>query len=165
MQLPRAISLLSNLIQLNTPDDRESSRVEVLKDFPHCGELGNEDNKLCYWNCEWQPFSAELDASIGNTVVVKQHTTSTACLQDCPTIQKCLRIYVPKYEQLLLSGETDITVYFTQVVLPNFECIINDYDGYIVSESCYAFWFLVQIDPSAINQSSGAPCFLEFLPG
>ena len=167
--MSQVLSMLTNLIQLNTPDDRESNRP-VLKNYPNCGELGREEGKECYWDCEWQPFSKELDEQWGYLFRVKQHTTTTTCLKGCPSVNYCLNRHFDDFVDLFLSGETNTTVYMNQVFVPYIVCLItatvtlDDDPSYLVGDSCLAYWFMFQQSKEETFTFDEVPCFLELLP-
>ena len=167
MQMSQVLSMLTNLIQMNTPDDRESNRP-VLKNYPNCGELGREEGKECYWDCEWQPFSKELDEQYGYLFRVKQHTTNTECLKGCSSINYCLGEHFPDFVDLILSGETNTTVYVEQVFVPYLLCLITaageDYPSYIVSDSCLAYYYMFLQSEEETFTYYDVPCFLKLLP-
>ena len=149
---------------LYNKDSKESENSRpVLKNFPHCGELGREESKECFWDCEWQPIPDQILQNNG-PFSITQFVKSTECLKDCSSIQDCLAVYQPIYEELENAGETDGNVIFESVYLPYYQCLlsaradsngnIGDATNALVFESC-----LLQF----ITTTTGFPCIDEFI--
>ena len=93
MQLSPFVSLIAG-IALKGQESGGKLRKPVLRNYPHCGELGDEENKECLWDCDWQPIPDNIIANFGplrNTEFVE----SAECLRDCKSIQTCLATAQP----------------------------------------------------------------------
>ena len=109
MQFSQLLSVLANIIQLNSKD--RDIQKPFLRNYPHCGELGREENKECFWDCKWQPIPDQVLQNYG-PFSIPRFVESTECLRDCKSIQECLAIAQPIYDELNNSSETNGTVIF-----------------------------------------------------
>ena len=57
MNLLQLISLL--LPSYNPVQQPVDDTIEVLEDYPECGQLGDASNKECFWGCDWEPSPLE----------------------------------------------------------------------------------------------------------
>ena len=93
MQLSPFVSLVTSIAMIGQGRERKARRP-VLRNYPNCGELGDEAKKECLWDCDWQPIPDNIIANFGplrNTEFVE----SAECLRDCKSIQTCLATAQP----------------------------------------------------------------------
>ena len=165
MQFSRLLSVISNVIQLYSNDGNEMDTSRpVLRNYPNCGELGNDENRECVWDCDWQPIPTQVIEDFG-PFSITQFVKSTECLKDCSSVQECLAVYQPVYEALENAGETDGDIFFDTLYLPYYQCLFSareDSDGNFVDstnalvyESC-----LVHVLTRTTNEF---PCIDEFI--
>ena len=132
MRLSPFISILANIFQSNKQETESEPGKAVLRNYPHCGELGREENKECFWDCEWQPIPDDILQNNG-PFSITQFVKATKCLKDCISVQQCLKVAQPIYDKLRENDEIFNTLY-----LPYYECLIAaraDSDGNIVDAS------------------------------
>ena len=142
------------------PEQVAEARVvdkPVLRNYPHCGELGRESSKECFWDCDWQPVPENVPSGF------PQYVNNTECLSDCPAIKQCLALAQPVYDSLVTSGETYITVYWNEVYYPYYDClsdaagtdgIIEDSINFLIYDSCITAYYYIH---------DYFPCIDEFL--
>jgi len=169
MTFSQFLSVISDVILLRNNVSEKSK--PMLRNYPNCGELGNENNKECFWDCDWQPIPEQVVAEFNQSNVLlrlTQFVTNTECLSDCTCIKECLAIYKPIYEELEISGETNGTVFFNIVYSPYYGCLqatrqdsisIVDSTNALVFESC----LVTLVKRREEGGEEGYPCIDEFL--
>ena len=162
MQLSPFVSLVTRIAMLGLGRERP-----VLRNYPHCGELGDETKKECLWDCDWQPIPVDIIKDFGpfsHTHFVK----NTDCLRDCKSIESCLADAQPVFDNLKQSGETNGTAIHNLLYDPYYICLyqaraddtgnIADTINALVFESCVVTFYTT-------IPFSGYPCIDEFLIG
>ena len=159
---PFLMSVLLNGILSGTT--KTNAQRRVLRNFPNCGELGNEGNKECIWDCDWTKIPDTVNENNG-PFSTSNYISSTECIRDCPSVKNCLSPAQITYDQLKESGETNGTVIFQTLYVPYYTCLLNasTFDGRVIDsisrivfDSC-----VVQFQTTTI----GFPCIDEFLDG
>ena len=111
MHLSTFLYFLTNIFQSNKQQTESEPGKPVLRNYPHCGELWREENKECFWDCEWQPIPDDVLQN-NNPFITTQYVRSSECFRDCNSVQQCLTVAQPIYDKLKQTGETNVTVIF-----------------------------------------------------
>ena len=137
----------------------------VLSNFPNCGELGNEENKECIWDCEWKRIPDIINEDSG-PFSTSSYISSTECIRDCLSVETCLKPAQITYDQLKESSITNATVIFQTLYLPFYTCLLRegqtsggniiDSINRMVYDSCRVIF---------LTTTKGFPCIDEFLIG
>jgi hypothetical protein len=167
MHLSPFFPFLANIFQSSKQGRESETGKAVLRNYPHCGELGREENKECFWDCEWQPIPDDVLQNYG-PFVTTQYVRSTECFRDCYSVQQCLKVAQPIYDELKQTGETNFTVILETLYSPYFRCLnaaSTSLDGnfYATSSLVYDNCFVHLLRP--LPSATEFPCIDKFLVG